>query len=178
MSYHHSSDLISLLELRDKFKNKKFGDYGFKEKDLGESTKWKISKEIQSRLWSSSITIVLIGEKTGDSSWIDWEIWYSLQNFRDPKVSRRRFKPKGLVALYLNTENHNVPKRLQENIDSGYAVEIYWNELDSVFDDKISQAYKNRKQIELIKNEIPLKDNPRKKFSSLSLKGLFDLIKN
>jgi len=175
MSYHHSSDYIYLQKLREKFENKKFADYGFKEEDLGESSKMLISKKIQYRLWSSSVTIVLVGEMTGESAWIDWEIWYSLQNFRDSKVPRRRYKPKGLLALYLPIDKHNVPERLQSNIDSGYARELHWDEIDNLFDEKVSEAYNNRLKLNLIKNDIPLKDDPRKIFGKLSLKKLFSL---
>ena len=173
MSYNHSSDYQYLQKLREKFKNRNFADYGFKEEDLGESSKMDISKKIQHRLWSSSVTIVLIGEKTGKSAWIDWEIWYSLQSYADPKVPRRKFKPKGLLALYLPGDNHNVPNRLQENIDSGYAVVINWEELEDAFDERVSQTFNNRTKLHLIKNTLPLQDNPRKLFGNLSLKKLF-----
>ena len=172
MSYHHDSDNAYLKELRAKFHDKKFADYGFKEEDLGESSKRSISKKIQSRLWSSSVTIVLVGEKTRESSWIDWEIWYSLQSFRNSKIARRRFKPKGLLAIYLPVKTHNIPKRLKENIDSGYAEEIKWNELDTMFDAKIKKAYSNRVNIHLIRNKVPLKDDPRALFSIATVKEI------
>ncbi len=173
MSYHHSSDFKFLKILREKLQGKRFADYGFKEEDLGESSKRSISHKIQSRLWSSSITIVLVGEFTGESSWIDWEIWYSLQNYRDAKIARRRFKPKGLLAIYLPVTTHNVPERLKVNIESGYAVEVTWNELDSMFDEKILKAHQNRIQTHLINNSMPLKDNPRKLFGDFSFERLF-----
>ena len=175
ISYHHSSNYTQLKELRDKFGNKTFGDYGFKDENLGEFSKQFISKKIQWRLWSSSVTIVLIGEKTAESAWIDWEIWYSLQSYQDPNVSRRRYKPKGLLALYLPCNNPSVPERLQQNIDSGYAVEIFWDEIDTHFNEKSTQAYKNRNNIHLIQNSIPLREEPKTQFGNLSLKKLFNL---
>ncbi|MFY0630923.1 MAG: TIR domain-containing protein [Flavobacteriaceae bacterium] len=174
MSYHHSSDYHYLVKLREKFKNKTFSDYGFKDEDLGEASKSMISKKIQSRIWSSSITIVLVGENTGDSDWIDWEIWYSLRELQGTKVSRRKFNPKGILAIFLPTEKHNVPKRLQENLDSKYAKKIYWDELDDLFDDVIQEVYQNRKNTHLIRNNLTTRKNTtnylvlvRRFFSSL-----------
>lgn len=162
MSYHHSSDYSYLKQLREKIVGRNLSDYGFKEEDLGENSKYYISRKIQYRIWSSSVVIVLIGEKTGESGWIDWEIWYSLQNFRSSKVKRRAFKPKGIVALYLPVKKHNIPERLQANIDNGYAVELKWDEIEDLFDIKIKEAYINRKNVHLIQNQLKLKENPRK----------------
>ncbi|MEO1437909.1 MAG: TIR domain-containing protein [Bacteroidota bacterium] len=178
ISYHHSSDLKYLKALRKKFQEKKFNDYGFKEEDLGEASKRFISKKIQSRLWSSSITIVLVGEQTGSSAWIDWEIWYSLQSYRSKKVTRRQFKPKGLLAIFLPVEIHHIPSRLQANLDSGYAVAIQWNDLLEEFDAKIEESYQNRSQTDLIRNKQPLMDNPRTPFNYLSLSGLFRTLRS
>ena len=175
ISYHHNSDLVYLQELRKKFTNRTFADYGFKDENLAESSKRFISDKIQYRLWSSSVTILLIGEKTGDSTWIDWEIWYSLQKLKDSNISRRSYKPKGLLALYLPVKRHNVPPRFQANLDSGYAEKIYWEQLDTLLDTKLDQAYRNRAKTHLIVNDIPLKDNPRKLFSRLNFKGLFGM---
>jgi hypothetical protein len=172
-SYHHHADHGHLQSLRKMLAGRKIADYGFKDLDLGESSKRAISRHIQHRLWSSSITVVLVGEQTGSSAWIDWEIWYSLQSYQDPKVARRRFRPKGLLALYLPTSTHQLPERLQANLDSGYAIPLRWATIESSFDDQIEKAYANRQNTHLIQNELPLKDDPRALFGGLSLKKLF-----
>ena len=167
-SYHHNSDLKYLKELRNRLKITSYGDFGFKDEDLGNETNRKIAKKIQYRLWSSSITIVLVGSETGNSSWIDWEIWYSLQRYYNKRHPRRSYKPKGLLALYLPVEIHNIPKRLAENIESGYAKEIRWEELEINFEDRVSQAINNRKALHLIRNQRALQDNPRALFGELA----------
>lgn len=174
-SYHHNSDLKYLKELRNNLKISSYGDFGFKDEDLGNERNRKIAKKIQYRLWSSSITIVLIGSKTGNSSWIDWEIWYSLQRYYNKRHPRRSYKPKALLALYLPVENHNIPERLSENIESGYAKEIRWEELDDHFEDRVSEAINNRNALHLIRNQRPLKDDPRTLFRELSLEKLIQI---
>ncbi|WP_235298835.1 TIR domain-containing protein [Portibacter marinus] len=161
-SYHHSSNLMYLKKLREIFKNRTFSDYGFNDEDLGESSKYDISYKIQYRLWSSSVVVVLIGSETGNSEWIDWEIWYSLQNIQSKKAQNVTFKPKGLVALYLPVEKHNVPERLQKNIDSGYAKELRWKDLEDNFYSVIEMAYNARTNIEKIIIGPQPRVNPRK----------------
>ena len=137
-------------------------DYGFKEEDLSEKSKYRISKKIQYRIWSSSVTVVLVGDETASSLWVDWEVWYSLQKFSGNKVKRRSFKPKGLLVIYLPVVKHTMPARLLENIESGYAVEIDWSEIPGSFYKKVEEAYNNRAKSHLIKNEIEPNINPRK----------------
>ena len=106
-----------------------------------------------------------MGAKTGESAWVDWEIWYSLNSYYHPSNSRRRFKPKGLLAVYLPVINPNIPKRLKENIKSGYAEQIYWDDLATDFSQKIEAAYQLRENKERIRNALPLRDDPRRLFN-------------
>lgn len=161
ISYKYSPDHAKIVELRQILGNENFFDYGFKELDLKEKSKWKISRYIQYRLWSSSVVIVIVGEETAESDWVDWEIWYSLRTIKKSKVSKRIFKPKGLLALYLPVEKHSVPERLQKNLDSEYAKAIYWEDLDMQFYSKVNEAYNNRGQYDLIKNDLKPRVNPQ-----------------
>jgi len=163
ISYHHNSDYKYLKQLRTKLGGRTFSDYGFNDENLEESSKRHIAKKIQFRIWASSITIVLVGEETGNSDWVDWEIWYSLREIIHLKTPRRKFKPKGILAIFLPVKNHNIPKRLQQNLDSNYAKKIYWDDIENSFDKLITETYENRKNIEKIKNsESTLKINPQK----------------
>lgn len=136
-------------------------DYGFKEMDLSESSKYSISRKIQYRIWSSSITLVLVGEVTGLSEWVDWEIWYSLQNLKASGPARRVSKPKGLIALYLPVGKHHVPQRLQENLDTGYAVRLDWKDLGTDFYLSLEKAYQNRNLLGQIQNQMKPRINPQ-----------------
>ncbi len=173
LSYHHNSNKLELAELRKKTGIKKFGDYGFKYQNLGKNSDLYIAKKIKDRLWSISVTVVLIGAETGKSAWIDWEIWYSLQSYQNPDLAKRRFNPKGLLALYLPGNKHDVPARLQANIDSGYAKELHFKDVDTSFEKMVEEAYKNRQNRHLIRNEIPLRDDPRSIFENLNPDQLF-----
>ena len=161
-SYHHRSCYQYLKQLRELLADPNIYDYGFKEDDLSEESKYHISKKIQYRIWTSSVTVVLVGDETASSLWVDWEVWYSLQKFNDAKVKRRSFKPKGLLVVYLPVAQHTMPSRLQENIQSGYAVQIGWSEIPELFYKKVDEAYVNRAKTYLIRNEKPPNINPRK----------------
>lgn len=77
-------------------------------------------------LTGTSCTIVLVGAKTWGRKYVDWEIKATLD------------KKHGLVGVHLPTAARNpdnnhilVPDRLFDNIDSGYALWISWQELTS-----------------------------------------------
>ena len=44
-------------------------------------------------IWSSSVTVVLVGSQTGASEWVDWEIWYSLRRIEAFGPAWRVFNP-------------------------------------------------------------------------------------
>ena len=95
-------------------------------------------------LMDSIVTIVLIGSETSKRKWIDWEINASLR----PYGSRSR---KGLLGIFLPTAGE-VPARLQDNIDSGYAVTMKWENISWQLADKIEEAFKNRTKDRLVEN--------------------------
>ncbi|HSF52291.1 MAG TPA: TIR domain-containing protein [Algoriphagus sp.] len=169
VSYHHRSSAAFLQEMRARLNDPGIKDYGFRQIDLGENSKYSISKSIQSRIWATSVTVVLVGDQTGDSDWVDWEIWYSLRKLKAIGPARRAFKPKGLLAIFLPVSQHNIPKRLKENLDSGYALSLEWKDLEKEFYKKMILAFQNRTQKHLIRNDLPPNINPQ---------GLFGKIEN
>lgn len=68
-------------------------------------------------LTDSTVTIVLIGDKTYGRKYVDWEIASTLRNDQYNKRS-------GLIGIFLpgnNSSNTEIPPRLQDNINCGYA---------------------------------------------------------
>lgn len=159
ISYRHKPDFSYLDMLRQKFKQigfseNDFKDYGFKNESLARFSKEFISNKIKKRIWASSITLVLVGERTAKSTWVNWEIWYSLRHLKRRDYPNIRSNPKGLVALFLPVQHHSVPKRLQQNLDSGYALRLDWHEFDDKFDAVIAQAQTIRNEKHRIKNRM------------------------
>lgn len=98
----------------------------------------------QEHLKDSTVTIVLIGSETANRKWIDWEIYSSLR----PYGSRSR---NGLLGIYLPTAGET-PARLQDNIDSGYAVTMEWENISWQLESKIDEAFNNRGKSDLVRN--------------------------
>lgn len=101
-------------------------------------------------LRGSSCTIVLCGANTWRRKYVDWEINASLT------------QQMGLVGVWLPTlpllQNNgtNKPARLQDNIDSGYAVWVSWGDVAAnanVLTDAIERA--NAASKRLIENSRP-----------------------
>ena len=92
-------------------------------------------------LTDSTVTIVLIGNETYKRKYVDWEIASTLRNDTNNKRS-------GLIGIFLpnkNKRNTNVPERLQDNIDSGYAKLYEYPEFPHLELEKwIEQAYEQR----------------------------------
>jgi hypothetical protein len=112
--------------------------------DIGHLTEETIYKKIREKMRNCSVTVVLIGERTGHRKWIDLEIWASLRAYTHPTDPLKSFKPNGLLAIYLPTDSHSVPNRLKDNIESGYAVSMKWENLAKDFESKVNWAYWNR----------------------------------
>lgn len=143
ISYHHNNDQDYLADLRKVVKSMKVSDYSLKD-DIGHLTDETIYKKVRSKMRTCSVTVVLVGSRTGHRKWIDWEIWASLRGYRHPYDDKKSFKPNGLLAIYLPTENHSIPDRLKDNIDSGYAVSMNWRNLERDFESKVNYAYWKR----------------------------------
>lgn len=124
----------------------KVADYSLKD-DLGHLTDETIYKKVREKMRRSSVTVVLIGERTGHRKWIDWEIWASLRGYTHPYDPYKSFKPNGLLGIFLPVESHSIPNRLQDNIDSGFAVSIKWENLERDFESKVNYTYWNRTNV-------------------------------
>lgn len=152
ISYHHNNDQGYLADLRKVVKSMKVSDYSLKD-DIGHLTDETIYKKVRSKMRTCSVTVVLIGSRTGHRKWIDWEIWASLRGYKHPFDDKKTFRPNGLLAIYLPTESHSIPNRLQDNIDSGYAVSMNWRNLERDFESKVNYAYwKRNNAIKSIRN--------------------------
>lgn len=143
VSYHHDNDQKYIAKLRKVIKSLKVADYSLKD-NIGHLTDETIYKKVREKMRNCSVTVVLIGSRTGYRKWIDWEIWASLRGFNHPNNPLKSFKPNGLLAIYLPTDSHSMPDRLNDNIISGYAVSMKWENLERDFESKVNYAYWNR----------------------------------
>jgi MTH538 TIR-like domain (DUF1863) len=140
--YHHDRDQDYLEELRANGADGIF-DYSLKN-DISDLMNETIYKKIRQKMYRCSVTIVLIGNRTGHRKWIDWELWASLRPYKHPTDLTKNFIPNGLVGVYLPGYSHSVPDRLQDNIDSEYAVMIDWEDIDRDLENAVKKAYQNR----------------------------------
>ncbi|WP_298510798.1 TIR domain-containing protein [uncultured Kordia sp.] len=155
ISYYHKDDFKYVKKIREIYQLIKVSDYGL-DRDISYRDEEQIYDRIKYRMNHCSVTIVLIGKNTGRRKWVDWEIWASLEGYRNKNVRfREGFRPSGILAIFLpGIKKHSIPKRLQDNIDSGYVVKMDWN---SVLDTKnlirkLVIANRMRKNTSLINN--------------------------
>ena len=145
VSYHHENDQSKANYLRTKYGS----DNTLVDRSLKDSYDNETDDEIlalirTNHLKESTVTIVLIGSETSKRKWVDWEIYSSLRPYKD----RTR---NGLLTIYLPTAG-DVPPRLQDNIDSGYAVEMKWANISTQLSSKIEEAFNNRTKTDLVRN--------------------------
>lgn len=148
VSYHHGKDQSRANYLRTVYGS----DNTLIDRSLPEALDSNDNDYILSiirtrHLKNSTVTIVLVGEETYKRKWVDWEIYSSLRTYS----GRTR---NGLLAIMLPGANV-VPARLQDNIDSGYAVMMRWENISHQLESKIEEAYSKRKFPELVKNWRP-----------------------
>ena len=154
VSYHHDYDQRYVKKLRQIKQGMKVADYSLKQ-DISEYTDEQIYSVIRNKMRACSVTIILIGERTGHRKWIDWELWASLRGYKNSRNPKRSFKPKGLLAIYLPTASHSIPERLQANIDSGYAVSMRWKNIERDLESRINHAiWKRDNASQKIKNNL------------------------
>lgn len=152
VSYHHEYDQDYVNEFRLLHPGRTVSDFSLKE-DISHLEEDTIYQKIRDKMRNCSVTIVLVGEKTGYRKWIDWELWASLRPYRHPTDPRKSFKPNGLLAIYLpNCSSYSVPDRLQDNIDSGFAVEMHWNYIRRDLTKRLAQCQENRNKSHKIDN--------------------------
>lgn len=145
VSYHHANDQAKADYLRTEYdENNTLLDRSLDEA-YEDMTDDEILEAIRTEhLKDSTVTIVLIGSETANRKWVDWEIYASLS----PYGERSR---NGLLGIYLPTAE-KAPARLQDNIDSGYAVTMKWENISWQLDSKIDEAYNNREKYNLVRN--------------------------
>ena len=146
VSYHHGNDQKYISKLRKVIGSMKVADFSLKD-DIGHLSKDTIYQKVRAKMRSCSVTVVLVGARTGHRAWIDWEIWASLRGYTHPYNPLKSFKPNGLLAIYLPTSSHSVPDRLADNIESGYAVRMKWENLERDFESKVNYAYWSRTNV-------------------------------
>lgn len=147
VSYHHERDQKYISKLRNVITQMQVADYSLKD-DIGHLTDETIYKKVRDKMRSCSVTVVLIGERTGHRKWIDWEIWASLRGYTHPYDSFKSFKPNGLLGIFLPVDSHSIPDRYKDNMDSDFAVSMKWENLERDFESKVNYAYWKRTNVE------------------------------
>jgi Thoeris protein ThsB, TIR-like domain len=125
ISYHHGGDQhyydafsTFFAETYDVFHDKSL-ERAYNS-DNADYVRWQIR---QNDISGSSCTIVLCGAATHERKYVDWEIKATLD------------KQHGLIGVWLPTlplapnGGTEKPARLQDNVDSGYAQWVRWDEL-------------------------------------------------
>lgn len=148
VSYHHANDQQRANYLRDKYgSNNTLIDRSLKDAYDTESDDVLYGLIRRNHLKDSTVTIVLIGSETANRKWVDWEIYSSLRPYGDRSRN-------GLLAIYL-PDAGRTPERLQDNINSGYAVTMKWENISWQLESKINEAYNNREKSWLVDNSRP-----------------------
>jgi len=148
VSYHHANDQAKADYLRRKYgESNTLIDRSLPSEIDSDDDDYILSIIRTKHLKDSTVTIVLIGSETYTRKWVDWEIYASLRPYGDRTVN-------GLLGIYLPTAT-KVPPRLEDNIKSGYAVTMKWENISWQLESKIEEAYQNRRKEYLIKNDRP-----------------------
>jgi len=158
ISYYHRDDQF----YRDRF-DSLFGDLTVSKSvadgDIdSDNSDHYIKQLIQKQyLFDTTVLVVLLGANTQCRKHVDWEISGAL-NY---KVGDRY---SGLLGLFLPThpnfgsDNYtllSIPKRLEANRQSGYAILRDWTEDRVVMQRYIEEAFNNRSLADKIKNDVP-----------------------
>ncbi len=151
ISYYHEDDQEYANDLRDFYgKSKAIIDKSMY-RDLSYlQTQTILTKIRREHLLDSTVTVVLVGEHTWGRKWVDWEIDASLRPYAERTIN-------GLVGIYL--PNHN-PKyfRLTDNIESGYAIALHWDDIEDDFIDAVHTAFNRRRRDDLIDNSRQIRE--------------------
>lgn len=145
VSYHHANDQSRADHLKETYGS----DNTLIDRSLKDAYDDKTDDEIlalirTNHLKDSTVTIVLVGSETSKRKWVDWEIYSSLRPYGDRSRN-------GLLAIYLPTAG-TTPDRLQDNLDSEYAVSMKWENISRQLSSKIDEAFDNRSKTELVRN--------------------------
>lgn len=156
VSYHHANDQYYREEFESLFSNiydimvSKSVQIGEIDPNLKtETIRQKIRDEY---LRDTSVTVVLIGAETWKRKHVDWEIGASI---RDTMYNSRS----GLIGILLPSYHNyygieygkynkcNIPPRLSDNIDCGFAKLYDWNTNPYTVKEWIHNAFINRNKI-------------------------------
>lgn len=150
ISYHHANDQKRADYLKKQYGNDVFIDRSLEEPFPDYMSEDDILARIrQYYLKNSTVTVVLVGSETYKRKWVDWEIYASLH----PYGERTR---NGLLGIRLSSANI-LPARLQDNVDSGYAVLMDWKNISWQLENKIDEAFYKRDVNYLINNSRSLR---------------------
>ena len=138
VSYSHRLDQSDADDFRRKFGDSGmvFSDRSLENLDIGYLSDDTIKDNyIRPKIRQSSVTIVLIGKDTGGRWWIDWEIYYSmLKTYGNER--------NGVLGILLPNKDHNIPKRISENLDYCEIIQMPQSKLE--LEQAIERAYSKR----------------------------------
>ena len=151
VSYHHANDQWYYNRFSELFSNSYdiLYDSSVNRKIDSDDVEYQIRRIREDYITGTSITIVLCGVETYKRKFVDWEICATLN------------KQHALLGINLptNPANYNgkyvVPARLHENIQSGFAGWIQWDENPSYIATAIAGAREKAKTTSLICNGNP-----------------------
>jgi hypothetical protein len=102
-------------------------------------------------LSDSSVTVVLVGERTWQRKHVDWEISASI---RDTTANPRS----GLIGIILpnhpdykkqgGVDGHTIPPRLYDNVENGFAKLYWWTEDPQELQEWVHDAYVRKTKIQ------------------------------
>jgi len=145
VSYHHANDQRRADYLKAFYgSNNTIIDRSLPTALASDNNDYILSVIRSRHLKDSTVTIVLIGSETYKRKWVDWEIYSSLR----PYLGRTR---NGLLGIYL-PDATIAPARLNDNIKTGYAVTMKWENISWQLSSKIEEAYNNRSKDYLVDN--------------------------
>lgn len=148
ISYQHSNDQYWCNMFRQYFGNayEIFTDNSL-DRSINSDDATYIDRKIrEDYITGSSVTIVLCGLNTYKRKYVDWEIYATLE------------KEHALLGVVLPTQAQNQqnsyfwPDRLFDNLKSGYAHWLYWNQDANAIASAINMAKERAKNTSLIKN--------------------------
>ncbi len=127
VSYHHSADQAYYDEFSRVFNDQceAIRDNSLERIIQSDDNEYVMRQIREQYITGTSCTLVLIGSKSHERKYLDWEIKTTLD------------KSHSLLGIVLPTHSKNlegkiiVPDRLYDNIQSGYATWVHWSSLTS-----------------------------------------------
>jgi len=112
ISYHHTNEQKVVDDFIETFSEdyEVFTDSSLQDAADSDDTAY-LNQVCCDKIKGTSVTIVMVGKKTGCRKYVDWEIRYTL-------ACKHGL---GITRLGLAGSDASVPERLNDNIESGYA---------------------------------------------------------